>query len=58
LQQRGDEVKVTEEVVKAAARNWGSGKEVMELLQQHGGEVKVKLESGPRYGAVSEGYEK
>ncbi|PVI03263.1 hypothetical protein DM02DRAFT_669919 [Periconia macrospinosa] len=32
LEQRGDEVKITEEVVRAAAGNWKSGKEVMALL--------------------------
>jgi hypothetical protein len=28
LDQRSDEVKITEEVVKAAASNWQSGKEI------------------------------
>jgi hypothetical protein len=37
LQQRGEKVKVTEEVVKAAAGNWSSGKELMELLLQQRG---------------------
>jgi hypothetical protein len=34
LRQRGGEVKITEEVVKAAAGNWKSGKEVMALLYE------------------------
>ncbi|KAF1835672.1 hypothetical protein BDW02DRAFT_597040 [Decorospora gaudefroyi] len=42
LKQRGDEVKITEEVVQAAAGNWDSGKEVMTLLlEQRGDEVKI-----------------
>ncbi|KAK3346892.1 heterokaryon incompatibility protein-domain-containing protein [Lasiosphaeria hispida] len=42
LDQRGTEVKITEEVVKAAARNGSSGKEVMTLLlDQHGIEITV-----------------
>lgn len=32
LEQRGDEIKIAEEVVKAAAGNERSGKEVMSLL--------------------------
>jgi len=32
LKQRGGEIKVIEEVVKAAAMNWQSGQEVMEFL--------------------------
>ena len=42
LKQRRDQVKITEEVVKAAAGNLRSGKEVMELLlRQRGDEVKI-----------------
>ncbi|KFZ23512.1 hypothetical protein V502_02005 [Pseudogymnoascus sp. VKM F-4520 (FW-2644)] len=41
LSQRGGEVKITEEVLKAAVRGYG-GKEVIEiLLSQRGGEVKI-----------------
>ncbi|KAF2177018.1 hypothetical protein K469DRAFT_721109 [Zopfia rhizophila CBS 207.26] len=32
---------MTEEVMKAVAQNWKSGNEVMALLQQRGGEVKI-----------------
>ena len=42
LEQHGDKVKVTEEVVKAAARNTMSGKEVLELLL---GSEKMKSRS-------------
>jgi hypothetical protein len=42
LKKRGGEVKVTEEVVKAAAWNWKSGGGVMALLlEQRGGEFKI-----------------
>ncbi|KAF2186451.1 HET-domain-containing protein [Zopfia rhizophila CBS 207.26] len=45
LKRRGDEVAITKEVVKAAAGNTRSGKEVMTiLLEQRGGEVKVTEE--------------
>jgi formylmethanofuran dehydrogenase subunit D len=45
LMQRGDEVKITKEVVKAAAGNGSSGKEVMALLlDQRGGEIKITEE--------------
>ena len=45
LDQRSDEVKITEEVVKAVVRNWISGKEVMALLlDQRSDEVKVTEE--------------
>jgi formylmethanofuran dehydrogenase subunit D len=45
LNQRGSEVKITEEVVKAAAGNWNKGKEVMALLlDQRGDEVKITEE--------------
>jgi hypothetical protein len=45
LDQRGDEVKITEEVVKAAAGNRISGKEVIALLlDQRGDEVKITEE--------------
>ncbi|KAF2467452.1 HET-domain-containing protein [Lindgomyces ingoldianus] len=42
LKDRGGEVRVTEDVVKAAIVNIRSGKEVIELLLKHkGGEVKI-----------------
>ena len=45
LKQRGGEVEITEEVVKAAARNTQNGKEVMALLLgQRGDEVKITKE--------------
>jgi len=45
LKERGGEVRVTKEVIKAAAGNTGSGKEVMALLlEQRGGEVEVTEE--------------
>jgi hypothetical protein len=45
LRLRAGEVKVTEEVVKAAAGNTESGEQVMQLLlDQRGGEVKVTKE--------------
>jgi hypothetical protein len=38
-------IRATEDVVKAAARNWGSGKEVMMLLlEERGDEVKITEE--------------
>ncbi|KAF2464838.1 HET-domain-containing protein [Lindgomyces ingoldianus] len=45
LRKRGSEIRVTEEVVKAAAGNTQSGKEIMDLLlQQRGSEIKVTEE--------------
>jgi hypothetical protein len=45
LERGGDEIKITEEVVKAAARNERSGKEVMSLLlEQRGDEIKITEE--------------
>ena len=44
LEQRGDEVRVTEEVVKAAAGNWWGGEVMALLLKQRGDEVKVTEE--------------
>jgi hypothetical protein len=45
LEQRGGEVKITEEVVTAAASNQGNGEVVMALpLEQQGGEVKITEE--------------
>ncbi|RYP34898.1 hypothetical protein DL768_011032 [Monosporascus sp. mg162] len=45
LDQRGAEVKITEDVVKAAAGNGNNGKEMMALLlDQRGAEVKVTEE--------------
>ena len=42
LDQRGEEVEITEQVVEAAARNKSSGKEVMALLlDRRGDEVKI-----------------
>jgi len=42
LKQWGQEVKITEEVVKTAAGNWASGEAVMRLLlEQRGEEVKI-----------------
>ena len=42
LERRGDQVKITEQVVKAAAENRESGKDVMALLlERHGDEVKI-----------------
>ncbi|KAH8665926.1 heterokaryon incompatibility protein-domain-containing protein [Tricladium varicosporioides] len=42
LERRGGEVKITEAVVEAAARNWKSGKEVIAfLLERRGGEFKI-----------------
>jgi ferritin-like protein len=42
LDQRGDEIKITEQIVKAAALNYTSGKEVMTLLlDRRGHEVKI-----------------
>ena len=44
LDQRGDEVKITEEVVKAAAKNEDSGKEVIALLlNQRGDDSRVDV---------------
>jgi hypothetical protein len=39
LKQRGEDVVVTEEVVKAAAGNKYSGKEVVQLLLEHRGQM-------------------
>ncbi|KAH8649711.1 hypothetical protein BGZ60DRAFT_569767 [Tricladium varicosporioides] len=42
LMHYGDRIEITEDVVKAAAGNWGSGKEVIALLlDQRGDEVKI-----------------
>jgi hypothetical protein len=42
LEQRGSEVKITEEVVRAAAGNTQSGKEILALLlEERGDEVKT-----------------
>ena len=42
LEQRGEEIKITEKVVRAAAGNTGSGREVVALLfKQRRGEVKI-----------------
>jgi hypothetical protein len=42
LDQRGTEVEITEDVVKAAAENWDSGKEIIALLlDRRGAEVKI-----------------
>ena len=45
LEQRGEEIKITEEVTKAAAGNWDNGKELMVvLLEQRGEEIKITEE--------------
>ena len=45
LEQRGDKVKIIEEVVKAAAENCWSGKEVITLLlKQQGNNVIITEE--------------
>ena len=45
LEQRGDDVQVTEEVVKAAAGNEWRGKEVMTLLlEQRGDDIQITEE--------------
>ena len=45
LKKRGGEVKITEEVVMAAAGNTKSGKKVMALLKQRRGEVMAMRRS-------------
>jgi len=45
LELRGAEIQITEEVVKAAAGNYGSGEEVMRLLlEQRGAEIQITEE--------------
>ena len=44
LDKCGDKIKITEEIIKAAVGNTGSGKEVMMLLLERGEEIKITEE--------------
>ena len=42
LDRRGDQIQITEDVVKAAASNWENGKEVMALLlDRRGDQIQI-----------------
>ena len=42
LDRRNNKIKITEEVVKAATRNWDSGIEIIALLlDRHGNKVRI-----------------
>ncbi|KAK4205473.1 ankyrin repeat-containing domain protein [Triangularia verruculosa] len=55
LNRRGDQINITEEVVKAAAGNWQNGKEVMTLLLDRRGDQITITEEVVKAAAGNEG---
>jgi hypothetical protein len=53
LDQRGDQITITEEVVKAAAGNWENGKEVIALLLDRRGDQITITEHGVPRGYIT-----
>jgi hypothetical protein len=55
LDRRGDQIRITEDVVKAAASNGGNGKEVMALLLDRRGYQIQITEDVVKVAAINDG---